>query len=228
MTALTFGSSTAPLFGVYHPSLAAGRPRKAVLLCNPFGEEAIRAFRPLKRLAEMLAAEGIASLRFDYYGTGDSAGADDEVSLAQMAKDILWAVDELRELSGARKIYWLGLRLGAWGALEAAKEAKPSGLLLWEPVINGPDYLAEIGEGTKAPTESQGFPISSELLAQLQAGGPDMPSNIPMKVVGGAPVGDIGHIPAPASDEWNSDAALNSYSVPVQTLELIREEIAAW
>src|SRR3954464_11609473 len=51
------------------------RPRStAVLLCNPFGEEASRAHRMFRVLATQLERAGYPALRFDYSGTGDSLG----------------------------------------------------------------------------------------------------------------------------------------------------------
>jgi hypothetical protein len=56
-------------------------PGAAVLLCNPFGQEAIRCHRAFRLLSARLASSGIPSLRFDYFGTGDSPGNDGEGDL---------------------------------------------------------------------------------------------------------------------------------------------------
>lgn len=228
MSALTFGSSRAPLFGVYHPAQGAARARKAVLLCNPFGEEAIRAFLPFKRLAELLSAVGVPVLRFDYFGTGDSAGDEEEVALDRMASDILQADEELRELSEARQTYWVALRLGAWAAIEAAQETPPAGLLLWEPVTDGQDYLLEIGEGEMPEGEAQGFLLPAAMATALGGEAPAVPDGLALKVIG--PNAYRGHdaLTPPTLEPWNSDAAMNSYRVPLDTLEMIRAEVVAW
>lgn len=225
MTALTFGSGRAPLFGIYHAP-QKGRAKRAVLLCNPFGEESIRSFRPMKKLAELLAAEGHAVLRFDYYGTGDSAGDDSELDPARMAEDIILADEELRDLSEARDIYWVALRFGAWPALEAANESKPSGLLLWEPVTNAAAYLDELGgEGT---VESLGFAVTDALKGRLKADPPAVPAGLKLKLLGRTDGFGQNAIATPSSESWNSDDALNSYTVPVETLTQIRDEVSSW
>jgi len=66
MTPFHFGDSSRKLFGVYHRAGTASAQAPAVLLCNPFGEEAIRAHRIYRILAERLARHGAHVLRFDW------------------------------------------------------------------------------------------------------------------------------------------------------------------
>ncbi|WP_158548410.1 hypothetical protein [Parvularcula marina] len=228
MTALMFGPSDAPLFGVFHPSTAQMRAKRAVLLCNPFGEEAIRAFRPFKRLAESLAADGIPSFRFDYHGTGDSAGADDELTLEGMTQSLLAAHEELQDLCEAREIYWVGLRLGAWPVLAAAQDARPAGVILWEAVADGPAYLEELKAMPSHADEALGFPIPPALAEGLRAGLPAAPEGVPVKLIGCDELFGQRPLIPPRAEEWNSDDALNSFTMPVETLGLIQREIAAW
>ncbi|TWS19789.1 alpha/beta hydrolase, partial [Tsukamurella asaccharolytica] len=69
-----FGPADAPLYGALHLP-ASRRVRGTVLLVPPLAKEQYDALRGLRRLAALLAADGFAALRFDYLGTGDSAGA---------------------------------------------------------------------------------------------------------------------------------------------------------
>ena len=141
-----FGPSAAPLYGVYHPAHQQEGRAPAVLLCNPFGVEAIRAFRIYRILAEKLAAAGSPVLRFDYTGTGNSAGDDAAFSVSRAVEDILLAHQELLDTSGASRVAWLGLRFGAGLALLASQQ-KPrglGGLCLWDPVTEGQAYLTEM------------------------------------------------------------------------------------
>jgi predicted alpha/beta hydrolase len=114
-----FGSAAEPLFGAYHP--AAGRPVQStgVVVCNPFGVEAIYAHRMYRVLAERLARAGFHTLRFDYFGTGDSAGDSGEGSLARWSQDLLAASEELKDTAGLSRVAWVGLRLG--GTLAALR-----------------------------------------------------------------------------------------------------------
>jgi uncharacterized protein len=145
MIPLTFGPADRSLFGVYHPAQTATAEPRGVLLCNPWGQEAIRAHRLLRVLADRLARSGLHVLRFDYFGTGDSAGADEDGDLCTWAQNILQAHQTLQIQSSALAISWIGVRLGALLALQAAslleQQSQPEQLLLWDPVLNGARYL---------------------------------------------------------------------------------------
>jgi uncharacterized protein len=146
LSAFFFGNSDRELYGVYHPAEAGPGGPIGVVLCSPFGAEAIRAHRILRVLAERLASAGAHVLRFDYRGTGDSAGDESDVDLDQWQSDIASADAELRDMSGVARVVWIGLRLGASLAMLAARKPPPgfAGLVLWEPVVRGKDYLAEL------------------------------------------------------------------------------------
>src|SRR3954467_9045276 len=75
-TQVWFGPGSRPLFGGV-PRRAGGLARGGAVLCPPMGEEGRAAHRTFRRLAEELADAGIVALRFDYDGTGDSAGLQD-------------------------------------------------------------------------------------------------------------------------------------------------------
>jgi pimeloyl-ACP methyl ester carboxylesterase len=192
-----FGPPERRLFGAFHPGLQ--RTRVGVLLCNPFGQEAIRIHRSFRVLAERLSRAGVDVLRFDPYGTGDSAGADEEGDFDGWCRDVQVAHDELVRRSGATRVTWLGARLGAAVAHRAAsnKPANLRGLVLWDPVLDGSTYLellrvkhvealeASYGmvdpawreqlaaDPTAFENESMGFAISANLRTQLRAVVPD-------------------------------------------------------
>jgi pimeloyl-ACP methyl ester carboxylesterase len=148
--AFHFGESARPLYGVYHAP-EARQTGPAVLLLNPFGEEAIRAFRIYRLIAERLARAGVATLRFDYEATGDSAGDCAKASLSLFEQSTLAAHEELLDLSGASSAIWIGLRLGASVALRAAARAERlAGLILWDPISVGAEYLRELAAGHQA------------------------------------------------------------------------------
>src|SRR4051812_14593525 len=62
------------LFAWHHPAQPAKRRGAAVVLCPPLGSDYVGVYRVWRTLAERLAALGFDVLRFDYQGTGDSAG----------------------------------------------------------------------------------------------------------------------------------------------------------
>jgi alpha-beta hydrolase superfamily lysophospholipase len=180
-----FGDSSRPLFGLHHPP--SGPPRRwGVVICNPFGQESLRAHRSLRELARRLAEGGFHVLRFDYSGSGDSAGEGEEATLQQWLADISAAIAEVKETSAASRFALVGLRLGAsLSALAAAGRADVDRLVLWDPILDGAAYLAELraahvawlrdhAQGRPAPPEGEplqealGFPIPAALGASLE------------------------------------------------------------
>lgn len=158
MIPLRFGTVDRPtastLAGVFHPGQISQaskesrtESRTAVLLCPPFGQEAVRTHRLYRVLAERVARAGLACLRFDYVGTGDSDGDDLEGSMQRWRLNILDADAELRRRALCDRVIWVGARLGATLAIQAAMDKAvkpPSRVLAWEPVIDGDAYLREL------------------------------------------------------------------------------------
>lgn len=195
MLSFRFSGDSGALYGAYSSPPESDGAARGVLLCNPFGQEAVRSQRMYRVLADRIArACGQPALRFDYYGTGDSDGEGEEGSIEQWVRDTLAADAELRSRSGCREVAWIGLRLGATIAAIASSRAvqPPTRLLLWEPVVDGPAWLAELEAShrqeitrayawvkgrpnpaqaslTKPLRESVGFPLPDALLAELAA-----------------------------------------------------------
>jgi alpha-beta hydrolase superfamily lysophospholipase len=153
-TQVWFGPEARPLYGwVSRP--AGGTARGGVVLCPPMGEEGRAAHRTFRRLAEELAAAGLVALRFDYDGTGDSAGLQDDAGrVAAWLASIEAARQYLLDL-GAPEVAAVGMRLGA--TLAAAQSAvEPfSSLALWDPCLSGRTFLRE-GEALHGFGENAG------------------------------------------------------------------------
>jgi pimeloyl-ACP methyl ester carboxylesterase len=140
-----FGSSRRALFGLYQPAEGAPARDVGVLLCNPFGHEAVRAHRALRQLGVMLARARYHVLRFDYSSTGDSAGDGTDARVAEWLDDVQTAADELRDMAGVTRLACVGLRLGATLATQAARQRRDvEQLVLWDPVVRGASYLGEL------------------------------------------------------------------------------------
>ena len=104
MTPMLFGPASRQLFGLFHaPERDA---RLAVVICMPLGQEAVRGHRLFRVLADRLARAGVAVLRFDYHGSGDSPGEDTDGDLEGWRRDVCTAHEELRRRTGARRIGW--------------------------------------------------------------------------------------------------------------------------
>ncbi len=182
MNPFFFGSSKSPLYGVYHPPRAGSGPAKAVLTCYPLGAEYMRAHRAFRQLTTLLVKGGTHVLRFDYFGTGDSAGNGDEASIARWLDDIATAIDELKEMAQVSAVTLVGLRLGGTlAALAAEGRSDVEQVVLWDPIVRGNRYVAElVGKHraeqalrgrTAAPGTAgvHGFPITEALQQELGA-----------------------------------------------------------
>ena len=170
MTPVVFGAAGKQLMGSYHapaPELAVAA---GVVLCNPFGYEAMCTHRTYRQLAERLAIAGFDVLRFDYHGTGDSSGRSDEPNrIRAWIESVRAAVDELRLIAGVAWIDLLGVRLGATVAALACLECDVRDLVLWAPAVSGRAFLREVralqmlkARGGIAPgaPDDQGGPVA--------------------------------------------------------------------
>lgn len=114
------------------------RSAAGVVVCPPIGQENIVAYRTLRLLAERASANGIAAIRFDYPGFGDSTAAPTADSFIAGS---LAAAEALRS-TGVTRIVYLGLASGALVAAAAsAADADASGLVLWDPPQSGRRWL---------------------------------------------------------------------------------------
>jgi pimeloyl-ACP methyl ester carboxylesterase len=150
MNPLFIGTAERRLFGLYEPAASArGRPRAAVL-CYPWGMEYIYAHRSMRQLASRLSAAGFHTLRFDYFGTGDSSGEMDQASLVGSNADVEAAIEALQDIAGTSKVVLIGLRVGANIAADVATRHKSEveALVLWDPIISGEHYVQTLPEGS--------------------------------------------------------------------------------
>lgn len=179
-----FGEREARKLGAFHAPGAAAR-RTAVVLCSPFGHEVVRAHRAYRQLALRLAVLGFPVLRFDLLGCGDSAGDETDASLARWTADVEVAAAEALRRSGAEGICLAGGRLGAALALAAAgRIERARRLVLWDPVADGGEYLAELereharmlatahvteraAPGDSGEGEILGFPLPASLRREI-------------------------------------------------------------
>jgi pimeloyl-ACP methyl ester carboxylesterase len=248
MTPIRFGTGTREMLGFYHAAARAVPEAPAVLLCPPFGPEAIRSYRMLRLLADRLSAAGSPVLRFDYHGTGDSPGDDEVASLPGWAGDIGVAHRELATRSGKGAVAWVGLRMGAsLCALAAQATRLPLQLLvLWDPVIAGAGYLdayrSQSGPHAGTAFETMGFEFPDRFrndLTTLNLAEIALPEKSRVAVIVGAEDSSAGALKSslqrrgvqldwtasPAVAEWNSEKALNSAVIPMQLLQGIETKL---
>lgn len=155
MIPVTFGGC----FGWLHE----GRERTGVVLCGSFGQEGMFAYHGWSALAEDLAASGLHALRFDYPGTGDSLGAEDDPErLDSWIGGIRDATEFLRAASGVQRVILVGLRLGGALALRASvgmEEVVVAAACL-VPVVSGRTYVRELRLMTNAWRDANLLPAT--------------------------------------------------------------------
>lgn len=138
-----FGADSHQMFGILHPRPEGVAARRGIVLCNGFGREAVQLRRLIRVLAERLSRDGCDVLRFDYYGSGDSAGDDLDADLDVWSSDLLCAHQELVQRSGNTHATWVGFRAGT-SVCESAAKSVPAGLrklILVDPIVDGREYL---------------------------------------------------------------------------------------
>src|ERR1035437_6713992 len=166
-----FGPAHSPLFGWFHPAKSGQQIRSGLVICNPFGYEEICVHRSVLAFANAAAASGIPTLRFNYFGSGDSADSDPDADLlGQWVLSVHQAVDELKLRTGISRVNLLGIRLGATlAALAGAERTDISGYVAIAPVVQGRLYMRELKVlgNTSYPSAQQG--VQPE--AGIEAGG---------------------------------------------------------
>jgi len=182
-----FRTSEKSLFGCYHRPRGKNQRDCGVVLCYPLGQEYIWSHRTFRQLAVGLSRVGFPVLRFDFTGCGDSEGDCDQWRIHQWKTDIESGIAELKTRGEVKKICLIGLRLGATLArMVGINREDIEGMVLWDPVINGMDYVEELksrhhkhlvryGSVPKNLTlenkdqEVLGFTITTNFLTDLQA-----------------------------------------------------------
>lgn len=176
---ITFQAGAGRCFGWFHGARAPARGI-GVVLCRPLGYEALCSYRTYTQLAQTLADAGFEVLRFDYHGTGDSAGGDtDPDRVSAWIESITGAAAELKRLRGISRIALFGMRLGATLAVQAAlRMGGVEDLVLWAPCPTGRAFAREmraanaqrpISAAAHGELEALGCLYTAETLEQLKA-----------------------------------------------------------
>ena len=110
-------------------------PSQVVVLCNALWEEGECSRRVLTGLGMHLAACGIAAIRFDYAGTGESGGQDFEADLsiyrANINSVVHWAKDRFQSAA----IIAVAIRTGA-NLLLSIELPSVNDVVLIEPIMD--------------------------------------------------------------------------------------------
>ena len=103
--------------------------RQVIVICHAIGTEHMLTQRIEALGARLAANAGFAAFRYNARAHGDSAGDPRDLTFADLVDDACAAADMARELSGASRIIWIGLRLGCLIAAEAICRRDDTALL---------------------------------------------------------------------------------------------------
>lgn len=145
------------LFAMGH--MPRSRPGLVIVWCPAMLHEHATGLRLFSLLAGQLALDGVASLRLDYRGSGDSPGASSELTLSGAAEDAGRAIDWLSAAMPGVPVLVAGVRAGIFPAAEvAARGGHP--LLLWQPPGSGAEWLRDVYAcDARERSSTQRFPM---------------------------------------------------------------------
>lgn len=115
-----------------------------MVIVPPFGFESICSHRTMRHLAESAAIAGIAAVRIDLDGTGDSAGSDHDAGRWEAWLSSIDDACNLLLAQGVQRLVLAGIRLGGALAAQAAlRRGDIDGLVTIAAVVSGKAYLRE-------------------------------------------------------------------------------------
>lgn len=149
--AITLENNGEKIFAILHRPLNV-KNVPAIVICPGFAGNKCGKFRMFVTLGKELAKQGIAVLRFDYRGAGDSEGEFQDITLEGKISDTLKCLHFLAEDSqiDSSRIGILGRSLGgAIAVLTARRFPEIKSLALWAPVFRS-DPWRELWESLKS------------------------------------------------------------------------------
>ncbi len=191
-TTVTSRGVAVPVTWTWPAAADAENPVPLAVLIHGHGGERHEA-GGFTRVARMLGEQGIASIRMDLAGSGDSGEAFRHNNLATMQADVLaaqrFAVDSGRV--DPERIALVGFSMGGRVAALLAADATYSAMVMWAPaVLNGASDMIDMVGGTgawvdlKAEAARQGFAAYTTFWGQEQELGArwfaDMENSQPM------------------------------------------------
>ena len=160
---IVFENQGQKIFGIYHRPVGILKG-PAVLMCHGFAGTKSGRFRSCVLLAEKLAEHGIASLRFDFRGSGDSEGDFSEMTIESEVSDATLAMYHLLKMPEVdpTRIGSFGRSLGGIISILSAKNfPQVKSLALWAPTFNAKQWQDKLlpylgnSKGLSSPGNNQ-------------------------------------------------------------------------
>lgn len=151
-----------------------------VLFVSPWGLEEMCMRKFWRVVADALADQGIASLRFDYPGTGDALDRDDYAGGLSIWEDcVVEAAQQLRRQSGCLNIIVVSQGLGSALAVRVAERIEGlAAIACLAPVTSGRAFLREMQIWARMVDEGLGIPEEHRLRDGVGIAGLRMPDEI--------------------------------------------------
>jgi len=161
---VTFTSCAQQIMGVLHlPERKPQTTFPTIAMLHGFTGHKAEAHRLFVHVARALCQQGFVVLRFDFRGSGDSAGEFEDMTASQEVSDTIAAIDFLEHQPevDASKIGVIGLSLGGRIAvLTALEEPRIAFLVLYSAFLSTAPPQSDAGHA----------PLSQENLQCLQNG----------------------------------------------------------
>lgn len=160
---------------IHHPSgNSARRLVPGVVFFHGFTGDRMESHWIFVKCARALERAGIASLRFDFCGSGESEGEFREVTLQSEIADARAAIEFFRKQKGVdlKRLGICGLSLGGAIAATVARWSKARALVLWSALAH-PAELRRLADKTTRPLpngarEYSGHEISARFLRNVE------------------------------------------------------------
>lgn len=166
--------------GLFMPAEGRTVADVGVLFVSPWGLEEMCLRKFWRIIADALSARGIASLRFDYPGTGDALDRSDFSGGLTIWDDaVVAAANRLAAMSGCSRIVIVAQGLGTIIALRAIRRLDGvAGLVALAPVTSGRAYLREMQIWAKMVEEGLGIAKEHRAAEGIVIAGLAMPEEI--------------------------------------------------
>ena len=157
------------LYGMLHrPEGTEACP--AVMLLHGLTGERCESHRIFVKLARRLASAGVAALRFDFCGSGESEGDFADVTISRWVDDALTGLDWLSQLPGidAERLGVLGLSMGGTTAAVVAGQRgdQVKALVLWSAAADPERAIHGWLQRAKPGVVGAGYDVGGNLLGQ--------------------------------------------------------------
>ena len=181
---ITFENHEQRLLGILHIPDGDSDKSPGVVLCHGFTGNRSEAHFIFVKLARALCAKGIAVLRFDFRGSGDSEGDFEDMTISGEISDALRAVEVLSEQPriDRDRIGILGFSLGGCvAACVAGTSSSVRTTVLWAPAHDPESHWGDLATSSNAfPYEfAGGFLLGRQFIDEL-------PTIRPLEEIAGA------------------------------------------